>query len=465
MYIAILGRQPNLGMAELERLYGSDTTAWFSSKTAIINSDSFSIESLGGTQKAGRIILDIPGNDWRKVSMQIVLHYKKLWQTSESKVTLGISAYDFDVSAREVQKTGIILKQRLKETGISLRLIPNEEPTLNTATSHHNKLGLGPHKIELLVIKGDGRICVAESIGAQNITSLAKRDQGRPRRDAFVGMLPPKLAQIMINLAIARSPSPHLPSQGHGVRLALKGNIQSNEDEEKTRQSQNMALVLSHSSAGFQEHLQPEFKEGPGPSFEPGANPLLKGSERNGEQPPRLLDPFCGTGVVLQEAALMGYSVYGTDLSEKMIRYSRDNLNWLQEVYNITIDWYLHQGDAMTTTWHQPINTVVGESYLGQPFSAPPSSEKLAEVRRNCNHILSKFLKNIATQIEPETPLCIAIPAWKDEKNNFTHLPLISQLSQLGFQAFPFKNIQPEDLLYYRKDQIVARELLVLKKS
>ena len=116
---------------------------------------------------------------------------------------MGISAYNFNIDARDVQKVGIILKQKLKKSGISLRLVPNLEPALSTATSHHNKLGLAPNKVELIIVHtNDNKVVIAESTGSQNITAYAKRDQQRPKRDAFVGMLPPKLAQIMINLAI-----------------------------------------------------------------------------------------------------------------------------------------------------------------------------------------------------------------------------------------------------------------------
>jgi len=389
MYIAILGRQPALGMAELERLYGAKATSWFSSATATISVQSpFSVERLGGTQKAGKIVAEFPNGDWHRISMQLVTHYKKQWSSNENKITLGISAYGFKVSPRDVQKTGIVLKQKLKETNTSLRLIPNADAALNTAVSHHNKLGLSSNKVELIVVKAtDGRVCIAESIGAQNITSLARRDQGRPKRDAFVGMLPPKLAQIMINLA-------------------------------------------------------------------PTANPSG-----------RVLDPFCGTGVILQEAALMGHAVYGTDLSEKMIRYSRDNLNWLQDAYHISFDWYLHEDDAMDASWQQPIDAIACESYLGQPFSAPPSPQKLAQVRKNCNYIISTFLKNISPQLTPGTPLCIGVPAWKDTQGRFTHLPLTSHPEEFGFAPVTFKNVEAKDLLYHREDQIVARELLVLIKK
>ena len=108
------------------------------------------------------------------------------------------------------------------------------------------------------------------------------------------------------------------------------------------------------------------------------------------------------------------------------------------------------------------IDAVACESYLGQPFSAPPSPSKLEQVRGNCDHIISAFLKNIAAQIAPGTPLCVAVPAWKNGNGGFTHLPLISQLDRLGYERREFKNIKNEDFLYYREDQVVARELLVL---
>lgn len=385
MYIAILGRQPALGMAELERTFGD--VSWFSDQSAVVATDYFDIERLGGTLKAGRVVAQLPGGDWRRASMQLVKAYASAWSGTDGKITLGISAYGFNTSARDVQKTGIILKGKLKDSGVSLRLIPNAEPALNTAASHHNKLGLSDNKVELLVVRSkSGKIIIAESVGAQNITALARRDQERPKRDAFVGMLPPKLAQIMINLT---------------------------------------------------------------------------GTHAEGS---RILDPFCGTGVLLQEALLLGYDVYGTDLSDKMIDYSRVNLDWIKTVSHASGSYEVAQGDAMTTAWQSPIDAVACESYLGQPFSAPPSPAKLTEVRGNCDHIISTFLKNIARQLKSGTPLCVAVPSWRSTDGSFTHLPLINKLEQLGYAQIELKNVRANELLYYREDQVVARELLVLTK-
>ncbi|HUW42782.1 MAG TPA: methyltransferase domain-containing protein [Thermoplasmata archaeon] len=43
----------------------------------------------------------------------------------------------------------------------------------------------------------------------------------------------------------------------------------------------------------------------------------------------KILDPFCGTGTLLIESALMGMDAHGSDLSEKMIEGSRANLKQL----------------------------------------------------------------------------------------------------------------------------------------
>lgn len=385
-YVAILGRQPAISMAELERVFGD--VMWFSQETAIVRSETIDVEKLGGTIKAGRIVAELPKGDWRQASMKLVSAYRQAWSGREGKITLGISAYGFNVSAREVQKTGIVLKAKLKSSGVSVRLVPNDDAALGSATSHHNKLGLSDNKVELLVVRGkNGSVIIAESTGAQNITALAKRDQGRPARDALVGMLPPKLALTMLNLA---STKPKL----------------------------------------------------------------------------HVLDPFCGTGVVLQEGLLLDYTVSGSDLSPKMVDYSARNIEWLQKHMTSGSVESIQEGDAMNFIWDHAdkLDAVVCESYLGQPFSAPPSPSKLTEVRGNCDHIISSFLRNIGNQITPGTQLCVAVPAWRSAEGTFTHLPLTGKLDTLGYKQHEFKNVRREELLYFREDQVVARELLVLEK-
>lgn len=134
----------------------------------------------------------------------------------------------------------------------------------------------------------------------------------------------------------------------------------------------------------------------------------------------------------------------------------------MQDKYQLTGNWYLHEGDATDTKWQQPIAAVVSETYLGQPFSAPPSSAKLTEVRGNCNHIIGGFLKNLSKQLKPGTPVVLAVPAWKDKSDNFTHLPLTTKIEDYGFKRMTLTTVDADRLMYFRPDQVVARELLLL---
>lgn len=435
MYIALLGRQPEISIAELAAVFGADCVNRISQQFAKVQTSQFDITTLGGTIKCAEVITELPASRTDKASLLaasrfITQHYQAKWAHSPHKITLGLSAYNLAVGARDVQKTGLILKSSLKKSGTSLRLIPNDQPALSTATAHNNKLGGSPYKVELLLIKTtDRRLIIAESRGVQNITAYTRRDRHRPKRDAFVGMLPPKLAQIMLNLAMgAGSLTGQKSCTGRIPAISSKSNASGN--------AVRRTIDLS-------ERLE--------------SDPLTEVGRRH----PLILDPFCGTGTVLQEALLAGYDVVGTDLSQKMVDYTTENLSWLQSTFTApgnVID--IHQANATTHHWpnSENLTAVVCETYLGQPFSAPPAPQKLAEVVGNCNHIITGFLANLRPQLAPNAPLCIAVPAWYDASGRTAHLPLIKNLQQLGYYQL---NRTP--LIYRRPDQIVARELLVLK--
>ena len=446
MYIALLGRQPEISLAELAAVFSADCVHRISQQFAEVQTSDFDITTLGGTIKCAKVITELPASRTDKASLLaashfITQHYHAKWAHSPHKITLGLSAYNLAVSARDIQKTGLILKSSLRKSGTSLRLIPNDQPALSTATAHNNKLGSSPYKVELLLVKTtDRHLIIAESRGVQNITAYTRRDRHRPRRDAFVGMLPPKLAQIMLNLALGAVPLAHHRAHDNSTT------------------GWNPAVSSKSNASGNAVRRTIDLSE------RPDSNPLTEVGRRH----PLILDPFCGTGTVLQEALLTGYDVVGTDLSQKMVDYTTENLSWLQSTFTApsrpigrVID--IHQADATTHHWpnSESLTAVVCETYLGQPFSAPPAPQKLTEVVGNCNHIITSFLTNIRPQLAPNTPLCIAVPAWYDTSGQATHLPLVKHLRQLDYHHLNRRT----PLIYRRPDQVVARELLILQTT
>lgn len=407
MKLVILGRQPEIGIAELESIYGGDKLNSISKEAYLVDAERMNVSHFGSILKTGEVTFEVDSTNWRDISTKLVSTFLTDFSDSSHKITLGISTYGLKTSSQEIQKTLSLIKNKLKDKDVSVRTILSSETSLSTAVSHNNKLGLSANKIEILVAGGKNKAYVALSEGAQNISAYARRDQNRPRRDAFVGMLPPKLAQTMINLAVG-------PNQ-------------------------------------------------------PQIWLLNKQFEKIDNQPkPQLLDPFCGTGTVLQEAILKGFKAHGSDLNPKMVNYTADNLKWLEKEFKPHGEiGDVLEADATSYSWPfaKNLSSVVCETYLGQPFSAPPSPAKLAEVKENCNRIISNFLKNLANQIPDGTQICIAIPAWMQKNGHFSHLPLIDFLGELGYNRKEFLRIKPQDLIYHRENQVVARELLVLIRS
>ena len=386
--VAILGRQPVLGRAELESLFGADKLTPVGDIAILIDHEVREVPfaRLGGTVKLTKLLTFIESTDWKKIEDHLVNNLPKhLHYFPEGKLTIGLSAYGLSASPERMNATALTLKKIIKQAGRPARVVPNREKELNTAQVLHNKL-TDPSGLELVFIRDGDRTVMTQTIALQDIEAYAARDQARPKRDAKVGMLPPKLAQTIINLA----------------RPQKKSEIED------------------------------------------------------------ILDPFCGTGVILQEALLMGFVVAGTDIDERMAEYSRANIEWFcQKWMLVGAIFSVGQADATNYLWPNKFDAIACETYLGRPFSAEPKPEVLNEVIRDVDTIHKKFLKNVARQTKPGFRMCIAVPAWKT-RNGFRHLPCLDHLTDMGYTRLSFVHARNEELIYHRENQIVGRELVTL---
>lgn len=392
--LVILGRQPAIGLAELESLYNAENLKLVGSGAVSIDvpHGDVAFNRLGGAMKLAKILTVINATDWQEIEDYLVKHLPDhVCCIAEGKLTLGLSASGFNINPKRINTTGLVLKKVVKATDRSCRIVPNKSAELSSAQVLHNKL-FTSHNWELLLVRDGKQTYLAQTTNVQDIEAYGARDQARPMRDAKIGMLPPKLAQTLINLA--------------------------NPSESST-----------------------------------------------------VLDPFCGTGVVLQEALLMGFNAYGTDIDERMVEYSQANLDWLVRTYvnqmpnssqdlTISSKYSFNVGDATSFSW-QAFDSIASETYLGRPFSAPPAQEVLRKVMSDVDAIHKKFLQNVASQTKSGFRMCLAVPAWRT-KYGFTHLKMLDNLGDLGYTRAVFKTAGTGDMIYHRPDQVVGRELVVL---
>lgn len=388
----ILGRQPEISLAELNAVFGSPANLLANHVASL---DITAEEAMSQANRLGSIVKIAESvsriGDLAEATVKSAV--KQIFTGVEGKITLGISAYGKNTNKGLAAEIARNAESALQPTN-SVRLVPVTEAELSSATVGHNKLAHGnPKKVELNFVRPmTGEIIISKTCFVQDIAAYTFRDRSRPKRDAHNGMLPPKLAQTTINLARGASET-----------------------------------------------------------------------DKTADTKPILLDPFCGTGVVLQEAALMGLRVVGTDLSDRMIDFTRENLDWLAATHHLDVESKLLPADATEFNWHNllrpnTIKFVATETYLGRPYVNAPSLSELKSNIANCDVVIRKFLTNIAGQLDSGTGLCVAVPCWFVAGKRH-HLPCSYHIDQLGY-----RNMVNLPLIYHREEQIVGRELLVLQK-
>lgn len=204
-YIFLLGKASDLCFEELKTVLSQ-----FSSIPKRISND-FAISKignttpgnliniLGGTVKIGLILDKNPSKE-----IDIIVNDLK---SETKKPNFSIFGMSPEVSNQ--------IKSSLKEEGRSSRFVDLKD-IYSTATSQQKNY----HEYWKIILDKD--IYIIKAVAFQNISAWTKRDYGRPRVDPKSGMLPPKIARILVNLAVSslNSSTIYDPFCGSGTILA-----------------------------------------------------------------------------------------------------------------------------------------------------------------------------------------------------------------------------------------------------
>lgn len=207
-YSAILGHQPQISIAELaavipgfsvKKRIGKSHVMFES--TAELTSEDF--EKIGGTVVAAREISDaaLALDDVPQIIVKETASIK-------GKITFSIRAYG--VPRKKVRDLYRMGKDALKNSGRPARYVGTERVPAATVLLHDAGLLDRSHGCEIFLVSDaeaalenelpeDATVWIGRTIFAQDIDAYSKRDMEKPARDTGVGLLPPKLAQILLN--------------------------------------------------------------------------------------------------------------------------------------------------------------------------------------------------------------------------------------------------------------------------
>ena len=303
---------------------------------------------------------------------------------------------------RKKTKIGGTLKRVLSGGASTPYFLDKRERIISCPTVKHAKLL--KNGFEVLICPGQKGIYIGKTIAIQDYESFSLRDYGRPDRNIRAGMIPPKLARMMINIA----------SPGNGARI---------------------------------------------------------------------LDPFCGSGTILQELVMLGYkNITGTDIDRVQLENSGRNLTWLfdhyphisKEKYKITLN--LCDARKLSQIFlGSGFDAVITEPYLGPPDSICFSPSEIDKEINLLESLYQKTFEEFIKVIKPGGVVVTILPVFHlNRKLSFLNL---QRVIPPGLTVKNMANIISGDIdilclevdrrgsvIYYHPDQFIYREIIVLEK-
>ncbi len=169
-----------------------------------------------------------------------------------------------------------------------------------------------------------------------------------------------------------------------------------------------------------------------------------------------IVDPFCGTGTILQEAVLLGYKGIGID---RNIVEAKRNISWLGEHAAQKVR--LIEGDARNiSALIKRGEAVVTEPYLGPYLRKLPSQGEakkiIAELEVLYKHVLKELAKVISGRV------VIILPRIR----TFTQKYGIQEdiIGNAGYRPVKLPEGIPNPIFYRKKRSRVERFIYVLEK-
>lgn len=425
-YLFQLGHCPDLSFAELLAVNARLSNRWGSFRrmddAAILDRPSLEsvqplCDELGGTIRAVEIFSEISGPEESNspvttpdtlLNAIVSAGVDRLLMEKSKRPTFGLSLLGTPGNSKTrrdvhslLHETACLLKERLRENGVSSRFIlPDPKEAASCLSGAQvEKNGLLDEGMEIAVHYHPPEFRIGRTVWLQHYEEFSQRDYGRPERDARSGMLPPKLARILINLA----------------RVS----------DTKT-----------------------------------------------------ILDPFCGSGGVVTEAAIMGLQAAGFDSSQKAVEDTRHNWNWLRSQGNhADAGWPSGEvrasiGDARQLhTLCEPLyfDACVSEPYLGPPTSRPLDADHFEALSRELVPLYLRALGEIRTVVKPGARVVFVVPRFRIQgEKKPGSLAILSEIKLQGYTLLdPLCGFQPSNgrttLIYSRPKQVVQREIFVLK--
>lgn len=364
----VLGNHPELSLAELQAILKSAPLER-AKEFAIFDSSSANAATLQNRLAGTVKIAEVLGETIYTNERDLADHLQQYCPNTDGKVIFGASVYG--ESGIKPMRIGLELKKFLRGRGVKVRLVTSNNKQLSAADLLKNKIL--EHGFEFLLFPQGKKVLLARTLSFQPLEYWADYDMNRPARDMKRGMLPPKLARLMVNLSGA-----------------------------------------SHDSV--------------------------------------LLDPFCGTGTVLEQAAEIGVgNIIGSDIDPKAIEDSKTNFAPFTNKSSLT----LHVSAAKNLSAlidQKSVTHIVTEPLLGKPRTGRETMHELKKEIETLEDLYAESFAGLKRTLVPGAITIVSLPRHYLGQTPMTDR-FIEMIERAGYK-------KQEEHLYKHKDQFVGRNIV-----
>ena len=183
-------------------------------------------------------------------------------------------------------------------------------------------------------------------------------------------------------------------------------------------------------------------------------------------------DPFCGSGTLLMEAAVLGFDFLASDIDPRAVMDTENNIKWLLGEGQITENTYYNafqfdilkpdQG-VVNKLKHTDIDAIVCEPYMGPPQTKILSVEYANKLLEDVKRLYRKLFELIDEKLQKRgIKVVMILPSYKTDKGWRTF-----GIRELVGKRWNVKNttLVQEDLKWMRKNSIITRNIFILERT
>ena len=174
-----------------------------------------------------------------------------------------------------------------------------------------------------------------------------------------------------------------------------------------------------------------------------------------------LLDTFCGSGTILQEALLKGVNVVGLDKDEESISQANKNINWLIKEFKLNGKFEIINLDCARLNEKIKDNSVDGvvtEPYMGPFIRKLPNLLQAKDLVFELSNLYDLLLGNLKKVVKKNGRVVIVIPKFRTMENKTVFIDFRGLVDKHGFV------LATKPISYGYKENKLLREIYVLDK-